>query len=241
MNIKGLTRDPARVHANLRELPDERLITTKECRIYIPVRFSERGLASVSVETYIAGVYALVMENAYYAVSNVMAMVRIDPAATNKVVINGDEYFEFYFPAGSTLITNLQLVQQNQFVYKVYSEFFDKGRIPWYLGYEDLGRIFDTAKHHAGVNIGQNREVTELLVAAISRDSLDRTKYYRQGVESLNDLVVNPPAFIQLRSVAYAATNTTNKLAGSYMQDGVISALVNPSERTERIEEILRR
>ena len=43
-----------------------------------------------------------------------------------------------------------------------------------------------------------------------------------------------------MRSVIYAATNTLNKIAGSYMETGVVSALVSPSDREERIEILLK-
>lgn len=240
MDIKGLIRDPQYVRSHLRELPDNRLVTMKDAAIYLPVRFSERGMATVGVETHIAGVYLIVLEGKYSAVSLVNTILRISPSTVNRVMVNGDEYYEFVFPAGSTVIPNLDLVQNNQIPYKIYDEFFAKGRVPFYLGYEELAKIFDTAKKHGGVNIGSDHEVTELLVSMISRNREDRTQYYRQSVSNVEDVRRKPPAFIPLKSVAYSATNTTNKLAGSYMQDGIVSALVSPSERTERIESLLR-
>ncbi len=111
--------------------------------------------------------------------------------------------------------------------------------MPWYLDYNDLGHIFDTASSHAGANVGTNPEVTELIVSIIARNSKDRTQYYRSCINSLEELKTNPPVFISMKSVPYAATNTTNKLAGSYFGEGVVSALVSPSEKRERIENLL--
>ena len=81
---------------------------------------------------------------------------------------------------------------------------------------------------------------SQMFAAAITRDSANRAKYYRH---TLSDLPSEdrPPTFIPLRSVTYGATNTTAKLMGSYWNDGLTSALVNPSEKTERIEQLLRR
>ena len=42
-----------------------------------------------------------------------------------------------------------------------------------------------------------------------------------------------------LNNVRDSATNTTTRLGGSYYSEGVISALVNPSTRPERIESLL--
>lgn len=241
MNPKQLIRDPAKIHAVLAELPDGRLVTKKEVKIYVPSRFDERGLASVGMETYIVGIYAIVIDDKYYGVSMVNAMCRIEPTSTVKVVFDEEEYYEFTFDAGSTVMATVHLVRTDTLVYKIYDEIISKGRVPWYLGYTELGKLFDTAKYHAGANIGANHEVTELIISMISRDPKDRVKYYRQTVKSIEDVEKNPPAFIPLRSVTYAATNTTNKLAGSYFNEGLVSALVSPADRVERIEELLRR
>lgn len=241
MDPRSLVRDPARVHACLRELPDGRLVATKNVKIYVPTRFAERGLASIGIETHIVGIYAIVAEDKYYGVSLVNAMQRIEPTATVKVVVQDDEYYEFSFAPGATVVSSVQLVKTDTLVYKIYDEIIAKGRVPWYLGYPELGKLFDTAKYHAGANIGQNHEVTELIVSIIARDPQNRARYYRQAVRSMADVAKTPPAFIPLRSVTYAATNTTNKLAGSYFKEGLVSALVTPAERVERIEELLRR
>lgn len=240
MNPRNLIRDPKRVHDALRQLDDGRLVTVSGCKIYIPVRFEERELASIGIETYIIGIYAMVVEDQYYAVSLVNAMARIDPTSTLRTMIDGDEYYEFVFDPGATVFPSVDLVKTDTIVYLIYNEIFAKGRVPWYLGYNELAMIFDSARYHAGANIGQNQEVTELLVSIIARNPNNRHEYYRQFAKT-PEALKTPPAFIALRSVSYAATNTLNKLAGSYARDGLISALVNPTSRVERIEELLRR
>jgi hypothetical protein len=230
MDVSKLIRDPKRVQAYLEELPNGSLVCKKPVKIYIPVRFAERGLAQIGIETYIVGVYAIVVEDVYYGVSMVNAMLPIEPTATLKMQIDGDEYYEFSFDAGSVVVTSTDLVKTDVLVYKIYDEIISKGRVPWYLGYLELGKIFDTALYHAGANIGANQEVTELIISMISRSEKDRNQYYRTTIEYLSQLMV----------VKYAATNTTNKLAGSYFGDALVSALVNPADRVERIESLLR-
>lgn len=241
MDISKLQRDPAKIHAVLRKLPDGRVVTTKSVKIYIPSRFAERGLAFVGVETNICGIYAMVLEDTFYCISLVNAMVRIEPSSTLKVMVGEEEYYEFGFNPGETVFSTVHLVKKDTLVYQIYDEIISKGRVPWYIGYTDLGRLFDTAPKHAGTSIGSNNEVTELLVSMIARDAKDRHKYYRTTINSPEDLKKNPPAYISMRSVQYAATNTTNKIAGSYFDEGIISALNSPADRVERIESILRR
>jgi hypothetical protein len=241
MDHRDLIRHPHMVASYLKELEDGRLVTNKGCKIYIPTRFAERELAYVGIETQIVGIFAMTVEDKYYSIMMVNAMMRIDPTATNKVQMDGDEYYEFVFDPGATVVASTMLVQTDTLVYKIYNEIFSKGRVPWYLSYTDLGKLFDTAKEHANANIGQNQEVTELIASLIARNPANRHQYYRQAITSFEDLLINPPAVIPLRSVTFAATSTLTKLAGSYARDGLVSALVTPTNRVERIEALLRR
>ncbi len=240
MDHRQYIRDPQRVQSYVRELEDERLVTTKGCKIVIPVRFAERELAYIGMETRIVGIFAMIVEDMYYSVSLANAMMRITPSSTVKAMYDGDEYYEFSFDPGATVIPSVQLVQTDTLVYSIYNEILAKGRVPWYLGYEELSELFDTARYHASANIGHNQEITELIVSIIGRDGNNRHTEYRHAIESYQDLVKKPPVFIPLRSVEFAATNTLNKLAGSYARDGLISALVTPTDRVEKIEQLLR-
>lgn len=239
MNHKALKRDANKVSESIVEMPDGSVVAKKECKIYIPSRFAERGLAEIGIDNYIVGIYAIVVEDEFYAVSLINAMIKIEPTETKRIKIGGVEYFEFYFEPGRTMIKSTNLVKVDTLVYRIYDEIISKGRVPWYMNYSDLGRIFDTARSHAGANIGENPEVTELIISLIARDKNDRTKYYRTTLKSKEDLE-KQPAFIPLKSVIFAASNTTNKLAGSYFSTSVVSALVSPADRTERIEALLR-
>lgn len=240
MNPKLLLRDAAKIHACLKELPDKRLVTTKDLKIYIPSRWTDHGLAETGIETHVCGIFALVLDDKYYATMMVNAMVRIDPTSTIRVMVEEEEYLEFSFEAGSTVISTLMLVQMDVLTYRIYHELIAGGRIPWYLSYLDLGGLFDTAEEHAGARIGKNREVTELLISMIARSEEDRHRYYRQTVNSMAEVFSKPPVCIPLRSVTYSATNTTNKVLGNFFDEGVNSALISPTERVEPIEDILR-
>ena len=241
MDVSKLQRNGDLVRPYFKLLPDRSLITTKGCKIVIPVHYADRGLAEIGIKTYSIGIFAIIVDNKYYSVWLVDAMVQLTPTSTVKTLINNDEYYEFYFEPGSTVLKTIDLVKTDTLTFKMFDEMFSKGRIPWYLSQDDMGMIFDTAEKHAGAKVGRNREITELMVSLISRDSKDRHLYYRSVKGNLADLKKNPPAYIALRDVSYSATNTTNKLGGSYFEQGVVSALNTPSESVEAVEDLLRR
>lgn len=239
MDITKLVRDPSKIRAQLKELPDGSVVCTSRMRIYVPQRFEERNLASISAEVYICGIYAIANDEGYYGISTVNAMMRISPTSINTIKINGDGYYEFTFEPGSTVIASTDLVKSDTLTYYIFDEIFAKGQVPWYIGYNDLGTIFETAGKHAGVSLSDNREVIELIASIISRNPDNRYLSYRHIVKDQTTVMTKPPAYISLDTIQYTATNTTAKLAGSYMAEGVVSALINPSTRVERIESIL--
>lgn len=95
MDITKFIRDASKINACLTTLKDDSVVCSKRMYIYIPARFAERQLASISTEVYIVGLYAIAIEDGFYAVSNVNAMLRITPSAIKMVKVSGDEYFEF--------------------------------------------------------------------------------------------------------------------------------------------------
>jgi hypothetical protein len=232
-------RDPAKVHAALQQMPDGRVIAVKPCKIYSPVRYVERNLSYVGSNVHILGIYGITVEDKYLGVSMLNTMLQIEPSSISKLKMQGDDYYEFVFVAGATVFKTVTLVRTDTLVYRIYDEFIAKGYVPWYVNYEDMGRIFDSAKVFADANIGQNPEVTQLIASIVARDSKDRTKYFRTSVKTREDLDKIQPAFVPLKSVEYSATNTLTKLGGSFFGKGVVSSLINPSTRPERLESII--
>lgn len=231
-------RDALKIKSNLQETKDHQLITKKGCRIYIPRRYEESGLAFLDDRILITCIYMMVFENAY-SIVNCPTKMEITPDSINIVDIDGESYFEFMFFAGGIITPNTNLVMEDTFVYYIYDRFIAKGKIPLFLNYTDLGRILEASARFAGANIAPNNVVMEMVVASISRDIKDRTKYYRHSIKSMQDQDTNPPAFIALRNIMYGTTNTTSRLVGSYDAIAFTSALVSPATKREGVEDLL--
>lgn len=237
MDFKALTRDPAKVHAFLKELEDGSVITTKGCKIYSPARYRDKELAQFGNETYIVAIFAMTVEDKYYAVSLVNAMIRIEPSTVNIVQIDQTEYLEFVFEAGDVVFAGTDLVKDDKLPYFIFDEIIAKGNVPVYLGVDDVVRLFDTAKSHANIALYSTPTVMHMVIAMTMRYAKDLSKYYRQLTNGNDpDMVVWMP----LRSATHGATNTTARLLRAHFADNLTSALVTPSDREENIERILR-
>lgn len=239
MSGVGLERNASYIFSQLVETEDNRLITKEDCTIYLPLRFQEKRLVVLGEDIRIVGLFAIQMGK-YYAVNSALAMMPIKPDITSTTKFDDEEYFSFSFKAGSEVVSNLNLVRDDTLVYRVYNEITAKGHFPWFLSYEDLGKLYMTAPKHGNIVLASNNATFEMIAASITRDNRDTTKYYRYQINSMREQYTNPPNFIPLRSVLYGTTNTTSRLIGSYFEEGVLSALTNPSEKTEHVESLLR-
>jgi len=217
------------------------MITTTGCRIYVPKRFDEHKLATIANEIRVVAIFAIVVDEKYYGVSSATAMMQITPSSTSIVRIDGDDYYEFTFNKGAQITPNVNLVKDDTLVYQIYDEIIAKGHIPWYFNYLDVGCLFTSSDYHGGVSLGPTNIPLEMIAASISRSADDRTKYYRHVVETIDELESTPPAFIAFRNVIHGANNTTARLMGAYFDDGMTSSLVNPTERSEGVETLLRK
>ena len=233
-------RDVSKVRPALAVQADGSVLATRPVKIYVPERFVEKGLGEIGSETFILGVFAIVVDDKYYAVNKVTALVRIKPTTTSTVKFDGTSYLEFYFEPGSVVIASTSLVMSDTLVYHIFNYFLSNGSVPWYLDYEDMATLFLTADRHAGVRLIKNLSILEMFAAAVARDPNKRTMYFRHTLDDGSDTPTQQPAWIALRNISLGATNTTARLQGSYWADGLTSALANPSTKLERVEQLLR-
>lgn len=240
MNSSQFIRDKAKVDAAITEDGAGAVIAVKPVKVYIPARYKQSDMAVFETEKTFVGICALVVEDKYYAVSCVTSFMRTEPATINNVTIDDNEYIEMSYEPGDKIITNINLVVVDSLLYRIYDEFIAKGRVPWFLGYEDIGNLFVNSGYYNGVTIGSNPQIFEMIVAAICRAPDSIRNHYRQKVLSKEELKTNPPVIVPLRAVSMGATNAIAKLMGPYFDDNVTSTLVNPGERVERVERLLR-
>lgn len=238
MDYSHLVRNPGKVHAALSPQADDTVLAVRTVKVYIPDRYTEKRLATISSEVQTLAIFAMVVDDKYYAVSVTASMLRLKPSAIATVKIDGDSYLELTFEPGSVVIPDMKVIRLDTLPFRIFDEFIAKGRIPWFMSYEDVARLMDTAGSHANVNFNPYNVIMEMFAAAIARDPKDRTKYWRHVIGKPG---ATDPSYVAFRSITYGATNTTSRLMGSYFAEGLNSALVNPSTSNEAIEDILRR
>jgi len=239
MDITSLKRDANSVKMQL-AYKDGQYIAKSRLRILVPAYFETKGLLSFGTEIYFLGFYCILTEDNTYAIDISPAMIRTAPSQITRVDIEDMEYVVLVYDRGDLVIADENVVKDENVCYKIFNEILAKGLFPWWMNYEDRNKLFSKTKKFTGSKVGDNFTLYEIIVSALSRDPSDKTIQYRQGLKSKTDLITRPPVASPLRSVQYSASNTVAKLAGSYFQDGLISAINDPTTRVERGERILR-
>lgn len=238
MDISKLKRDPEYVLSKLKETNSGSVLTTTDLIVLVPERFEVKKLLFIGEYTDVVGMIALVIHDRY-AVMSVNAMVTLNQTATSLIKIEDVSYYQFTYLAGSEFIKTTEVVIDDFIIYNIFDEFISNGNVPWYFEYQDFAELFSTAKEYANSNVGNNKIVNHLIVSVLTRNRKDRMKYYRHQIHTKRDLI-EKPSFVPLKSVMYVATNTLNKFAGSYFSEAIVSALVHPADKVEKIESLLR-
>jgi len=243
MDFSALIRDPQKVYEALSLQEDGSIICLKPVKVIIPTRYLESSLAEIGATVSTLAVYAIVVDDKHYAVSKTLAMMTLTPTAVATRKYDETSYEELFMDVGSVFTPTTDLVITDTLVYYALENFVNRGRIPWFLDYEDVVTLTYTAEKHANVNLTSSHAVLAIIASAVARDVNDNRKYFRQtlvGADKKRGRNGRDVTFVPLSSVIMGATNTTSRLQGSHRTDGTISALINPSTRLERVEQLLR-
>ena len=236
---KNSVRKADVIHNDWVPQADGSIVTKAGCKIYIPARWTEQRLAFIGNETVIFGFFAVLVGDAY-GVCNAATMVSIRPGSSRQVNINGYGYIEFSFDPGTVVVRNLNCVMDDTMPYQMYREFIEMGKVPPYMEYSDVCNMFESCSELCGVTLGANEAVLSAIASSIIKDPNDLNRSFAFRIDSILEQTKLRGAVVPFRDVQYGATNTTAKIMGSFSDLAVTAALVNPSERSEDFEDLLR-
>lgn len=241
MDFINTPRNADQVFSQFAEQDDGSMIVKDVTKVIFPRRFLERDMAYIGDDVRCVGVFMLYSGGAWCLFS-VAAMIVMEPDSIDYMTKNGIDYVELTFDKGSRLFKTLDVVQQDILVYRLYKEILSSGNVPFYMQLtdkiDDVAGILDTAKDYAGTHIGSQRVVTELISSLSARNPDKLVEYFRQMPEDVQKKT--RPNFIGLISAAYGATTTLSRLGGSFFDQGMVGAIVYPTEEISRHERLVR-
>ncbi len=204
------------------------------CTIEFPKWYQDKGLATIEKEVTLYGIFAIIVGDEY-SVSFMPTLCSSKPISISEIEReDGETYTQLHFAKGDKILEGNSLVKQGRLAVALMENFYMAAKMPWFIEYEDCVRILDNAPIYSGTGMGSAPVASELLSSFIARSSKDKKVYYRQ-VNATGEI-----AWVDLLNPYYSIRNNVNKIAGGYLSDNLVSAIVEDSKSSTKLERLAR-
>lgn len=204
-----------------------------EC--FIPTRYASDNYLNIGETIQALGVFYLRINDTIEGGLQLPAVITIEPTETYETTMDEESYLVCVLKKGDKIMNTLSVMQIEKIGYFLWREFLSLGRIPKYLSYEYAFGLMDDLAEITGRGTRSNHAVLEIIYAHIFRDANNLNIKYR------HTSMTQPPAHVTLRDVSYGPASTLGRIAGSYTDTGINSALLNQSDQNHEIEDLFRR
>jgi len=188
----------------------------------------------------ILGMMAWITEDNRFASAKISAMIRTEPDRISITTVNDIPYLTLFYDVGSKLMVSTDIVVVDIMVHPIYTAIPGRGRVPWYYSYEESLTLFHNTGEYNGTDGNSDPAIWSYMQATTCRDPDNLRQFYRQRKTAKQDQLTHPPVVVPLKNVSFNADSVVAKLAGSYFDPGVTSALAHPAKRADIVESILR-
>lgn len=239
LSIEELKREP---HTSFQkkaftELDDGSVIANRDMEVWLPKRFVDNGMATVSDKVTTAAVLGLVIPGECYAPLVALMDITLVPLNIREVSLKGVQYLVLEFGKGDTVIESLEVIQDPNKPFYFMLEFYYYAKIPWYMGPQEVRGMFDNAKAECGGDVGSSFQVPRVLTSIMFRDpdNADQPYRYSQAIKE-----GRPPLIVGLNNGSMLIDGTFAKISSGYLQDNTLAAMVNPDTKVTDYERIMR-
>lgn len=210
-----------------------RFVGTK-LEIFISLRFENHKCLKVTNSLTTIGIFDMLIDSKHEDSFFAPTIIEMLPSYTEQVTIGDKGFLKATFLYGDIFIKNTEVQQIQDLGYVIFYEVINCANRSKHLDYFKGIRVFDKMSELCGIDFNINKKVEELIWAHIHRDANNLNTFYRQTE------MKEPPTIIEFKDIAHGTVTTTGKIIGNYFNDSLRSAIVNPSEESSDIENILR-
>lgn len=162
------------------------------------------------------------------------AMIEMVPSEIDFIKEGNEEKIKLTFYKGDTFMTTCKVVKNEQLAYICFASYFEDGKMPSWIPYDQRSFIFDTLKQITGIHFPVDHTAFEVIVAHLTRCKHDIFKEFRFAGK--NEL----PHQLKLKDVAHASTSFTARSIGGYLADSINVMLTHKNDQSSDIEDLLR-
>lgn len=236
-----LSRDPNYIKRIIQTTKDNRVVATKDIDIVFPEFYFEKNLAKMDNYFRVIGIVAFIDPvSKKYSVMNIPTVVLFHIPEINHFVYNDVKYFRLSYRPGDTIIHNLDVMVDNKIEYYIFHCMIGLGHIPWYMNYDDVIKLTELDYHYFGEYLGATQSILELIYSTVARNPDNDKFLFNSVVKDPNNLVKEKPKWVGIRNISLGAVDTASKIMGSYFDEGLTSAIAEPSKKLTPLESVLR-
>jgi len=211
------------------------IFTGKKLEVWIPKVYQERDLLTIGDDVSTLGIFQLRIDDALSATMMILSRVTIEFLSVRTEVEDEFEYIVLSLEKDSVFISNIFLVKDNNLIYSIFVTFLALGKIPPFLTYNIIQSLFDNDKKHCGIDLKVNHSIYEMIYAHMFRSNEDPYMFYRHTPMN------KPPVIVPIHQISHGPISTSARITGSYLTEGMTSALVDDTEhRPSLVENLLR-
>lgn len=238
MEPNKLTRNQSLNRKVLKTLEDGSVVATRHLVGYIPQRFVENSLATVTDTVTTIGVVGFVdpKTDQYFSMF-VQSKFTLMPSNMGEENVDGDRYLTMEFEEGDLVFKSLSSIQDANLNFFFYREFSWLNKLPWYTDSNKVRSMFDRSKVITGRGVGSSPAVFRVLTSLNERDPDDPSKAYRYSKAILQG---RPPLTVGLNNGSLLIDGTYNRLIGGYDQDNLIMAVLEKDTKVTAEELIIK-
>lgn len=210
------------------------IFTGDKLVIYISERYKQHGCLEVTDTIKTVGIFDMIINDTIEKGYLLPARFTIEPSYIESEQFNNNQCVKLTLFKNDIFIKNINIIKEGFIGYFIFYEFPFLCKKPKFVTYDIDASIFDSVKALCGVNFKSNRVVFELISSHLYRSQHDISLPYR-----LTDMT-EEPINISMRDVTHASLSTSSKLIGSYFPAAINASLVNQSDESSQVEDLLR-
>lgn len=178
----------------------------------------------------------LIINDTYQVSLLALSRVTMEYTHMSSMTYDNQEYVVIHLETGNLFNTQTQVIKDMSLAYAVYQECISFGRPPYFIGYHDLARIFDSAGELCDMKLATDRVIFETIYAHLARDPSNMRVQYR----TIKDRTDKPFRLTALRQVSFAPDGTMALMMGSYFSEASNAALLEQRTTHQPFENLIR-
>jgi hypothetical protein len=211
------------------------IFTGTKLEIFIPKVYQDRNMLVLGENAVCLGIFQLRINDTFFTNMMFLGRLTIEFITSRNEVEDGYPYIVLELAKDSIFINNATLVKDNNLIYEIFVMFLALGKIPPFISYDMIQKLFDNDNNHCGVSLNINHTIFEMIYAHMFRDMNDPYLFYR--LTSMD----KPPQIVPINQISHGPISTTSRIVGSYLNEGITAALIDDTPHvSSKIENLLR-